>query len=176
MHPAAWFGQQLQAGGDGFRWAAQQAPPPRRDVPPPRCDGEAPLGRWSVARHAFHLLHYEHAVALPRMRAWLGEPAAAVGPDDEAAAWAAGPAFRDTLARFAAARAEQIALLPRFDDAAWQRPREFDGWGSVTLYWVASATCQHTAEHTADVLRIALFWDVVVERLRRRPTAGTAPA
>jgi hypothetical protein len=175
MHPAVWFDRQLQASGDAFLWAARQAPPPRREAPPPRRGDEAPLGQWSVARHAFHLLQYERAVALPRMRAWLGEPAAVVGPDDEAAAWAAGPAFRDTLARFAAARAEQVALLPRFDDAAWQRPRELDGWGSVTLYWVVSATYQHTAEHTSAVLRIALRWDVVAERLRRRTTAGTAP-
>jgi hypothetical protein len=103
-----------------------------------------------------------------------------VSADDEATAWAAGPTFHDTLARFAAARAAQIALLPQFADTAWQQPREVDEWGSVTLYRVVSATYQHTAEHTSAVLRIALRWDVVVERLRRRTTvgatsAGTAP-
>ena len=34
------------------------------------------------------------------------------------------------------------------------------GWQDVALYWVVSKTFQHTAEHTHDLMRLVLFWDV----------------
>ena len=50
--------------------------------------------------------------------------------------------------------------------SCWQSLMIFHGirlvkliWGPVTLSWVVSKTYQHTAEHTGDILRIALFWD-----------------
>jgi len=55
-------------------------------------------------------------------------------------------------------RAEQIALLPRFENTLWEE-RRGALWGPVTLRWVVSKTYQHTCEHSHDVLRLALFWD-----------------
>jgi hypothetical protein len=176
MHPARWFHEHLQASGEGFIWAVQQAPPARRELSPPMLSDDAPLGEWSVARHLFHMLHYEQVIALPRMRHWLGEPVPSEGPDDEEEPWDANLAVDDMLSRFRAVRAEQIALLPRFDDGAWQELRDLGGWGRVSLNWVVSKTYQHTTEHTSDVLRIALFWDILAERLRQRETETTGSA
>ena len=58
----------------------------------------------------------------------------------------------------AAGREEQGGLLGGLDAEAWTDVRTA-GWGWVPLRWVVTTTCQHTAEHTNDVLRIALFWD-----------------
>jgi hypothetical protein len=64
---------------------------------------------------------------------------------------------------FRKVRAEQIALLEKFDEAIWDTTCEAI-WGPVTLLWVVSKTYQHTAEHTSDVMRIGLFWDMFASR------------
>jgi hypothetical protein len=69
MSLAEWFREQLKTSGDGFAWAVEQVPVERRTIVPP-----APLGEWTVVRHALHMLNYETAIALPIMRYWLGEP------------------------------------------------------------------------------------------------------
>ncbi len=58
---------------------------------------------------------------------------------------------------FLAGRAEQIKLLAQFGSTAWEATRKA-AWGEVTLRWLVTKTYQHTAEHTHDVLRMALFW------------------
>lgn len=65
------------------------------------------------------------------------------------------------LRSFTTGRDEQRALLARLDPAAWTAARP-TGWGDVPLRWVVTKTYQHTAEHTNDVLRIALFWDILL--------------
>jgi hypothetical protein len=88
---------------------------------------------------------------------------------DEASASAGDDDLASILARFQKVRAEQIALLPQFSEAAWNERRDTPGvWGPVTLRWVVTKTYQHTAEHTHDVLRMALFWDMFVKRLQAR--------
>ena len=156
MDLSEWFAEQLPASARGFAWAVEQVPAARRAVPPP---ADAGLGEWSVARHAFHLAYYEEAAALPSMRQWLGGPPPDWAAYDEEAAWGADRhrALPALLERFRAARAEQVVLLPRLADA-WDEPRQ-TGWGRVTLSWVVTKTYQHAAEHTSDVLQIALFWD-----------------
>jgi len=76
-----------------------------------------------------------------------------------------GQAVESLLAQFREIRAEQIALLLKFDDALWEETRRAV-WGPVTLRWVVTKTYQHTAEHTHDVLSLALYWDAVVAHLR----------
>ncbi len=73
---------------------------------------------------------------------------------------------RGILEQFRAVRAEQIALLPQFDDHLWHEARETEFWGTVNLRWVATKTYQHTSEHIHDVLRIALFWDQAAKLLQ----------
>ncbi|MBM2847059.1 MAG: hypothetical protein HW418_1, partial [Anaerolineales bacterium] len=51
------------------------------------------------------------------------------------------------------------------DDALWEETRRAV-WGPVTLRWVVTKTYQHTAEHTHDVLSLALYWDAVAPRVR----------
>ncbi len=169
MNLSQWFRERLQTSADGFVWGVQQVPGARWYARPP--EG---LGEWSVARHAFHLGFYERTLALPSMRLWLEDVhPVTVAEEDEGAAWGDGQHDIDgLLAEFKAVRAEQVALVAQFDDAAWHAPRQAP-WGEVTLLWVVSKTYQHTAEHTSDVLRIALFWD---RAAARQEVASRAPS
>jgi hypothetical protein len=154
MNFSEWFHDQLQASADGFVWGALQVPNARRNIRPP----DEELGEWTAARHIFHMVFYEKNFALPRMRTWLGEPLPVEGIEEDTA-WAEGSYnFESLLDEFKKVRDEQIQLLAKFDEQAWNLTRE-TAWGPVKLSWVVSKTYQHTAEHTSDILRIALFWD-----------------
>jgi len=159
MNLSQWFHDQLQASADGFIWGARQVPGTRRLLQPP--EG---LGEWSATRHVFHMVFYEQTIALPSMQQWLGEGCPSLDGLDEDVAWVEGKDdFEGLLAEFHKVRTEQVALLPKFDDPTWNTTIETN-WGPVTLAWVVSKTYQHTAEHTNDVLRIALFWDRYMAR------------
>jgi hypothetical protein len=152
-----WFHEQLQVSANGFVWGTEQVPEARRYAPPPKG-----LGEWTVARHVFHLWYYEQTIALPSMQQWLGGTIPFLDDKDEDVDWSNTQETVETLLeKFRMVRGEQIALLPNFDDAAWNATREAV-WGSVTLLWVVSKTYQHTAEHINDVMRIGLFWDSYV--------------
>jgi hypothetical protein len=153
MNLSEWFFEHLRASADGFVWGVQQVPEARRNLQPP-----GPLGEWTAARHVFHMVFYEQQVAIPSMHQWLGKPCPQEG-EDEDTAWGQGNVDVDSLlGEFKKVRAEQVRLLASFDDLAWQSTRETI-WGPVPLAWVVTKTYQHTAEHTSNVLRIALWWD-----------------
>jgi hypothetical protein len=154
MNPANWFRDKLQSTAEGFIWAIEQVPDNRLYRLP-----ETPvLGEWSAARHAYHMLHYERTYAIPSMGQWLGSPMPDPEGADEDAAWQKEHELEDVLLEFMAIRAEQIALLTLFEDSDWEELRQ-TFWQGQTLHWILSKTLQHTAEHTHDVLSIALFWD-----------------
>ena len=153
----------LQASAEGFVWTAQQVPNARRLLQPPE-----PLGEWSTARHIFHMMFYEQSYALPSMQQWLGESRPSLEGVNELAAWAEGKDdIESLLAEFQKVRNEQIALLPKFEEPAWNTTRETI-WGPVTLFFIVSKTFQHTAEHTNDVMRIVISWDKLVEQQKAR--------
>lgn len=165
MNYSQWFHDQLQTSADGLVWGAGQVPKARQNLPPPH-----DLGEWTVARHVFHMLRYEATIALPSMRQWLGEPCPLPNDLDEDSDWDQRKVDIDSLlVEFQKVRAEQIALLPQFDNSTWTGIREAV-WGPVTLLWVVSKTYQHTAEHTNDILRMALFWDMLEARQNSRRT------
>lgn len=108
------------------------------------------------------MLDYEQKFVLPLMRQWLGE-AAPVFVYDEEQAWQRLQAetIEPLAAQFRAVRNEQLALLPLFKASAWSEAcQTFDKDESATLLWVVTKTYQHTAAHTNDVLRMALFWEI----------------
>ena len=153
MNLSKWFHDQLQSSADGFVWGAQQVQNERRNIRP-----RDVLGEWTAARHIFHMVFYEQSIALPTMYQWLGKPCP-VEDVDEDISWGEGSRnVENLLAEFKKVRDEQIQLLSRFDDLAWNSTCETI-WGPVTLSWVVTKTYQHSAEHTSDILRIALFWD-----------------
>jgi hypothetical protein len=160
MNTTQWFRDHLQASADGFIWGAEQVPNSRRYIPPPKR-----LGEWTVARHVFHILYYEQTIALPSMRQWISEPCPTTDDLDEDRIWENRQSenMENVLFEFRKVRAEQIALLEKFDEALWHTVRDAV-WGPVTLLWVVSKTYQHTAEHTSDVMRIGLFWDMFAAR------------
>jgi hypothetical protein len=160
MNTTQWFRHQLQASADAFLWGVEQVPDSRRHIQPPKR-----LGEWTVARHVFHMLFYEQTISLPSMRQWLGGPYPTTDDLDEDMAWEKrhSESMENLLIEFRKVRAEQIALLEKFDEAIWDTTCEAI-WGPVTLLWVVSKTYQHTAEHTSDVMRIGLFWDMFASR------------
>lgn len=161
MDEMRWLSDELGRSAVGYDWAVRQVPADRLALTPP-----TGLGEWSALRHLYHLVWYEREIALPTMRLWLdGPPFTEVGLDEEAAWTRDGTNVEPEawLRILAAGRDEQRALLARLDPAAWTTERT-TGWGDlpmpVPLRWVVAKTYQHTAEHTNDVLRIALFWDI----------------
>jgi hypothetical protein len=166
MDLSQWFSGQLTSSVEGFIWSVGQVAPERRLIAPP-----APFGEWSAARHVFHMYYYEQTIALPSMRIWLGDPFPYEEHDyqedvhKEEKAWNdSHHALETLLTDFRTVRAEQIVLLQEFDESTWDEQRKTI-WGDKTLKWVVTKTFQHTAEHTHDVLRMALFWDHVEDRL-----------
>lgn len=155
MDLTAWFTDQLNSGAEGFIWAVEQVPSERRLLSPPKL-----LGEWNAARHVFHMLYYEQMAVVPSMKIWLDQPLTINEADfDEEAAWGDSKSLDTLLTDFRRVRAEQLELLPLFNDHLWHETRQTPFWGDVTLLWLVSKTFQHTAEHTHDVMRMALFWD-----------------
>ncbi|MGO8947398.1 MAG: DinB family protein [Ktedonobacterales bacterium] len=149
-----WFSNQLQASADGLLWGIEQVPQERRNIVPP-----IPLGTWTAIRHVFHMAYYEQTIALPSMKQWLGSKCPTTDDLNEDAAWAAQQNSIEILMdQFREIRAQQIQLLRSFSDADWKTPHQ-TVWGAKDLLWVVSKTYQHTAEHTSDILCMALFWD-----------------
>lgn len=160
MDLSSWFGTQLTTGAEGFIWAVEQVPSERRWLTPPKL-----LGEWNAARHIFHMLYYEQNAVVPCMNIWLGQSPAINDADyDEEIAWGAGQDLQTMFTDFRRVRASQLELLPNFNEELWHEARPTPFWGDVTLLWLVSKTFQHTAEHTHDVMRMALFWDAFARR------------
>jgi hypothetical protein len=156
---SAWFQAQLTNSAETFAWAIEQIPEERRLLAPPHKPED-----WPMARHVFHMMYYESKLALPSMRQWLGEEVHLSEEDlQEENDWRADFDLVSTLEAFRKVRAEEIALLERFDDETLERSLD-TSWGEVTLRWLVTKTLQHTFEHTHDILAIALFWDFWVKR------------
>ena len=149
------FFNHLQSSADGLVWAAHQLRSDRWLLTPP-----LQLGEWSAARHLFHMAYYEETIALPSMRQWLGDPMPDLEGVDEDQVWdeLADRSIQALELRFQAVRQAQIDLLAQFDAAAWERPLP-TVWAPLPLRWVVGKTFQHTAEHTNDVMKLALNWD-----------------
>ncbi|HLH64000.1 MAG TPA: DinB family protein [Ktedonobacteraceae bacterium] len=159
MDLSQWFSDQLTSSAEGYIWSVEQFSPEQRFITPP-----TKFGEWSPARHVFHMYSYEQHIALPSMRIWLDEPFPYEGHDykadmlKEEKAWNEGQhTFEELLENFRTVRAEQVVLLQQFSEAIWDEKRKTI-WGDVSLKWIVTKTLQHTAEHTNDVLRMALFW------------------
>jgi hypothetical protein len=154
-----WFDYQLRSTLDGFIWAVQQLPTERVYAIPP-----TPLGEWSAAQHVFHILEYERDLALPSMQQWLGAPAV-IRPENYGQQDVRP--VEVMLTEFEHVRHEEIDLLPRFGEEAWNSTQRTTFWGEVSLYWLVCKTYQHTTEHIHDILRLSLFWDRILERMSR---------
>jgi uncharacterized damage-inducible protein DinB len=155
MDLSSWFNYQLKASSEGFIWAVAQVPVERREIEPP-----AVFGEWTVARHIFHLLYYERIAALPHMLHWLGEPLPSFEERDEQIAWQqeSSKGIEQLLSEFQQVRADEIALLPHFNEQLWKQERSCL-WGNETMQWIVTKTYQHTMDHANTILQMALFWE-----------------
>lgn len=158
----------LQTSTDTLLWAVQQIPEDLLyTVSPKRPES------WSVARHVMHLQYNEEQVVLPCMRRWLSDEHAAPQRDeddkkieryksyemlvhDEEVAWQQAPNREMRQEKFREGRKAQIALLAQFAPDVWEVTRP-TVWGQVTLRWTVTKTCQHTLEHSNDILKYGLY-------------------
>ena len=171
MSEGDFFAEQLRVTAEQLTWAAGQVPEARRSV--------SPGGSWSAARIIFHMLYYERETALPSMRLWLG----GAGPgedafDAEGVQWereGQTMPYEALLDAFSAVRAEEIALASQLVDL-WDesRPTGWDmpGVAPITLRWVVSKTIQHTFEHSNELMRMSLFWDMMLAHHATEQTTG----
>lgn len=175
MDLSAWFAYQLKAGMDGFIWAVHEVPAERQQIMPLK-----PFGEWSVARHIFHLLYYERTAVIPHMLYWLGE-LETFPPFDEQhytedgdwEKYGQAMSIEQLLREFQEVRETQIALLPRFSAELWLAKKP-NGWiAEHDIKWIISKTFQHTAEHTHDVMAIALFWEGALRYLQQQASQET---
>lgn len=159
IETAVFFYNQLQSSATGLVWAAHQVPSDRWLQAPP-----AQLGTWSAARHLFHMAFYEETIALPSMRQWLGDPLPELETVNEDAAWdeTADRGILVLTQRFHTVRQAQVELTIQLSESAWDHILQ-TLWAPFPLRWVVTKTLQHTAEHTNDILRMALFWDAFIE-------------
>jgi hypothetical protein len=160
-----WLRNQLNASAEGFEWALAQIPPALRDQLPP----DPPyLGTWPPARHIWHVTEYECCLALPSMQQWLGGPLPpedAWQDDDEAWSKVKDRRLETLTAEFQRIRQHQIALLDPLGDVDWEAPRQ-TLWGSKPLSWIVTKTFQHTYEHGDTLLRMGLWWEVILQAIR----------
>jgi hypothetical protein len=160
-----WFRYQLQASADGLVMGFAQIPPALLDQFPVE---PGYLGTWQPIRHIWHVTEYERGLALPVMKQWLGAPMPTNDDENEDAAWAAlaekSPAA--LIAAFKAVRQEQIALLDHLAGTDWETPRQTP-WGSRPLNWVVMKTFQHTCEHGDTLLRMSLWWSIILDEIAK---------
>ena len=170
MERSNWFSIHLKSSAEGFAWAIERVPAARWYDPPP-----GPLGEWTAARHLFHLHYYEEHLALPGMQQWLGAPLPPEGAwQDDDDAWAAvtDKSPQGLLASFQKVRQEQIDLLEALSGADWQTPRE-TLWGARPLAWVVTKTFRHTYEHGDTLMRMALWWEHILQEIAKAQAAST---
>jgi hypothetical protein len=152
------FSKHLESSMEAFLYGLDITPPERLNLVPPKG-----LGDWSVMRQLYHISYYERGIALPSMQQWLGGSFIDDSDYDDDRDWLSCQAsLPELIADFKAVRQSQIELLPKFSDAQWNEERETI-WGLVPLRWVVSKTWQHTHEHTSNIMRIALFWDLFID-------------
>jgi hypothetical protein len=160
-----WLRNQLKASAEGFEWAFTQISPALRDQLPPE---PTYLGSWPPARYVWHVTEYERCLALPSMQQWLGgalPPEDAWQDDDEAWLKVKDRRLETLIAEFRSIRQQQIELLDQLGDVNWESPRQ-TLWGSKPLSWIVTKTFQHTYEHGDTLLRMVLWWEVILQAIR----------
>lgn len=106
-------------------------------------------GEWSIAEVVRHLVHGDRDTFLPRLRRMLAEDRPVFdtrGPRDD------DP--RDLallLDRFAAARADVLALLAGLDGPGWRREGVSPSRGPVTVEAYARTMAEHDREHLRQI-------------------------
>jgi hypothetical protein len=121
---------------------------------PPSWDG-VPSEAFTAIEQVCHVRDIEIDGYQQRFRRTLGEATPLLASiDSEALAKQRDYAHADVhrmFAEFHAARAQTLALLRGLDQAQWQRPAEFEGYGRVTLRGLAHYLCSHDQQHLSGL-------------------------
>lgn len=157
--------QYLKTTADGLAFAIEQIPTGRWFVTP------LPMpmfGEWPAAKIVHHVTWYERNIVLPEMHRWISniEPDySQLSDEKQETDWQNAPKdMAVLLTDFQTVRDEQLALFDQIDAEAWATEKP-TLWGvEVPLSWVVAKTYQHTLEHTDTLMKMALFWDVYLER------------
>lgn len=161
---ASWFRYQLKASADGFEWGLSQIPVRFLDQLPP---DPGYLGTWTPARHVWHVTEYEKCLAIPSMYQWVDASKAIEEEwpdDDETWAKVQNRSAEELIANFRRVRQQQIDLLDQLTSVDWSAPRE-TLWGMKPLSMVVTKTFQHTYEHGDTLLRMSLWWEVILQEI-----------
>lgn len=158
----SWFRYQLKASADGFEWALAQIPAHLHDQLPP---DPGYLGTWSPVRHIWHVTEYERCLVIPSMLQWLDipSPLEEEWPDDDETWATITERGQDAIiSNFQRVRQQQIEFLDKLTTVDWTAPRE-TLWGQKPLSMVVTKTFQHTYEHADTLLRMGLWWEVILK-------------
>lgn len=164
MNQFEWILAQLQSSAEGFERAFWLVPERlRREMP----IDERVMGRWPAARHVWHVTEYERYVAVSNMRVWTGEEQTETGAwlDDDNA-WLLNSNIPDKMLieRFWVIRRQQMDRVKVLRDVDWDACGD-TGWGQKSLAWVLTKTVQHTWEHGDTLMRMALWWEHILEQI-----------
>lgn len=125
----------------------------------PRSWDGIPSERFTAHEQVWHVHDIELEGYRERFRRTLHEDAPVlVDIDSEALTPARNYAARDieaAFAGFAQARAETVAMIAAWDDAALARPAVFEGYGPTTLRGLVHFLCSHDQQHLAGLQWLA---------------------
>ena len=136
-------------------------------IPPERWSQLPPgnLSEWSVHRHLVHLANLEGRAALPVLHHLLDglpiDPRYTGTPEqrDEIVVWEHAPGASEVVEQWRDARQAIVDFLRPLSPEQWHRSVPHPAFGPVSIDWYALHLHQHTLEHLATLLRLALFWD-----------------
>lgn len=128
-----------------------------RDVDDATARRRPASGNWAIVETVAHLADVEERF-LGRMRLILNKDQPVLAAFDQAALaderdYRALP-LAPEVRRFAALRAEQIALLQSLPAAAWARGGRHEEHGEVTIQALAAHLAAHEAAHLAEIARL----------------------
>jgi DinB superfamily len=114
-------------------------------------DRPVPAGEWGPSEVVRHLIAVEQIVWLGRLRQLAAETRP-TWPWVEPEPWQGEPGatLDELLARFAARRAETVAILDGLDEAGWARTGIHATWGEVDVAALMTRAVDHDDEHIAS--------------------------
>jgi hypothetical protein len=130
------------------------------------------FGSWSAYRLLFHLVFYEENYAIPGLKSFLDNslfPKKDLSEDEN---WEKellkGVDVNSLLKRFHIIRENQIEIINKIEDESWIKMRTDTYWGKASAEFSVSKTIQHSFEHGNKIMRLALYWDKLLNWLDQK--------
>jgi len=135
-------------------------------IPENKLNRRRSAGFWTVAEHASHLAQVQ-PMLLERLRRFLGEDRPEFVPyipgDAEEEEKPPEMETKATLTEFAQCRRQQLALLEKADDAAWQKTAIHPEYDLYSLYILTRHILMHDHWHMYRMEQLWLTKDEFLE-------------